>query len=166
MKIQPSTHHQSVLTPTKIEGATLMQVPSISYEYGVLSEIYHTDWDTYYTEPIEHMYVINNHRNHREHWHVHHKTFDRYVLIVGEIEVALLDNRVNSNTKDTLERFTLRQVGMPGYHGLKIPPGVLHTFRSASESFILLNNKYPKYNRDDPDKYVYPLDTEGMRFSW
>lgn len=143
-----------------------MEVPTAEYEYGSLSEILNPEWDSLYAEPIDHMYVIKNAANQREHWHVHLKTVDRYVLIDGELEVALFDERAESATSGTVERFLLSPIGGQGYHGLKIPAGVWHTFRSSTPTFTMLNNKFPRYNRADPDKYSIAFADAPVHFSW
>lgn len=165
-KSDPGPRHEAALTTTPIEGVLLMQVPTVHYEFGGLSEIFNPEWDTIFDEPIEHMYVITNSANTREHWHVHLHTIDRYVLISGQIEIALFDNREDSGSNGVVDRVVLNQVGTSGFHGLKIPAGVWHTFRSDSASFTLLNNKYPKYDRENPDKYSIAFGEAPIHFSW
>lgn len=143
-----------------------MSVPSVNYEHGFLSEVLNEKWDSIYLEPIEHMYVITNAKTHREQWHVHNHTVDRYLLIQGEVEVALFDNRENSESHKKLERLTLTSLGTDGPQGLRIPAGVWHTFRSLSDGFILLNSKTPGYNRENPDKYVLPFQQSEITFNW
>lgn len=162
----PGPEHQTTITESEIQGVLLMTVPTANYEFGSLSEIFNPEWDSIYNEPIEHMYVITNSANQREHWHVHLNTIDRYVLLSGEIEVALFDNREDSPTQNTLTRHILVQVGTTGVHGLRIPAGVWHTFRSVGDGFSLLNNKSPRFNRENPDKFSIPLENDTVSFSW
>jgi dTDP-4-dehydrorhamnose 3,5-epimerase-like enzyme len=162
---EPSVDHAATNHLTEIDGVVLRSLPSVNYEYGVLSELHHADWDTFYDEPIEHMYVISNGPNSRSDWHVHYKTVDRYVLLNGAIDIALFDNREDSETHNSLILVTLNAVGNSGFHALKIPVGVWHTFKS-DVGFTLLNNKYPKYDRHDPDKYVMPLSNDRVDFHW
>lgn len=165
-KSSPSVDHSAVVQHTDINGAILMRIPTVHYEYGSLSEIFHPDWDTIYTEPIEHMYTITNSKHHRDQWHVHHKTIDRYLLLRGKVEIALYDNRPQESSHGTLVRLFLTEVGTDGWHGLRIPFGVWHSFRSLSDGFTLLNNKYPRYERHDPDKYVIPFAESDICFCW
>lgn len=165
-KSDPSVEHSSVIEPTGIDGALLMRVPTVHYEHGHLTEVYHPDWNTIYTEPIEHMYTITNPAHHRHEWHVHRRTTDRYLLLNGRVEIALHDARTDSPTHGVLVRFELGEIGTEGPHALRIPPGVWHTFRSLSDGFTLLNNKYPRYDRRDPDKWVTGFDEAPFSFRW
>jgi dTDP-4-dehydrorhamnose 3,5-epimerase-like enzyme len=151
---------------TSIDGVTLMKIPTVKYEYGELTEIFHPQWETIYLEPITHMYIITNGKNKRHEWHVHHETFDRYLVIEGEIEIALHDARKSSRTKRETIVIKLSGIGTSGNHGLRIPPGVYHTFRSVTEGFTMLNNKSLPYNRENPDKFVVPFWESGIAFQW
>jgi dTDP-4-dehydrorhamnose 3,5-epimerase-like enzyme len=155
----------TVIEPSGIEGALLMSVPNVEYEYGNLAEIFNMEWDSIYREPVEHMYMIRNRPNTREEWHVHTKTVDRYVLLQGVLEVALFDGRDGGESAQKLVQFELNSLGDSGPNALRIPPGVWHTFRSAGE-FALLNCKYPGFNRENPDKYVATFPESGIDFKW
>jgi cupin fold WbuC family metalloprotein len=156
----------STTSPTSIEGVELMKAPTVKYEYGHLTEFYNPLWETIYKEPITHMYVITNQKHERLEWHVHEKSFDRYLLLRGEIEVALHDARCSSSTKGKTEVLKLSEVGSSGNQGLRIPPGVYHTFRSASEDFTLFNSKSHPYNKENPDKFVVSFEQSGVDFHW
>ena len=162
----PGPPHEGVIEATTIEGASLMRVPFIEYEHGTLSEIHNPGWASMYTEPIEHMYTIRNRSGARNEWHIHRQTTDRYLLLAGDIEIALHDGRAGSASNGETIRVHLTPVGKPGYQGLRIPPGVWHTFRSAEDGFLLLNNKFPKFNREDPDKFVVKFTESTIDFSW
>ena len=45
----------STTSTTAIDGVILMQVPTVKYEFGALTEIFHPEWETIYSEPITHM---------------------------------------------------------------------------------------------------------------
>ncbi len=165
-QVSPGPNHRTTLVKTEIDGVTLMTVPVMAYEYGLLGEIFNPDWESIFREPIEHMYVINNVGHERGHWHMHRVTTDRYVLIQGEIEIALYDDRPASSTYQSLIKVILVQIGAAGAQGLRIPPGVWHTFRSKDLSFTLLNNKYPKYDSENPDKFVRSFEEAGFEFAW
>ena len=143
-----------------------MTVPTVNYAYGSLTEILNLSWPSIYEEPVEHTYVVVNSKVQRNEWHVHKESFDRYLLLQGELEVVLYDNRPQSPTADTLGRYFLHGVGNPGCHGLRIPPGVWHTFRSISDGFMLMNNKFPPYRQDNPDKYSVAFSESGVDFEW
>lgn len=165
-KVPAGPDHSTTVRETEISGVTLMTVPSAHYEYGFLSEIYNPEWESIYDEPLEHMYVIQNKQHERNQWHVHEHTVDRYVLLFGQLEVALFDARPESVSHGVLQVFALSQLGESGNHGLRIPPGVWHTFRSKDSSFTLLNNKSPKYSREYPDKFVIPFENDEVEFAW
>jgi dTDP-4-dehydrorhamnose 3,5-epimerase len=165
-QVNPGPEHSTIVHLTAIEGAYLMSVPSVHYEFGFLSEIINKGWDSIYDDPFEHLYFITNDNKRRSSWHVHLHTVDRYTLLNGNVDVALYDNRPDSETHGVLTHFTLSPLGASGFHSLKIPAGVWHTFRCTSESFTLMNSKYPKYDRLNPDKYDIPLENDTVTFSW
>lgn len=158
--------HSSTTLPLTIEGAELMVVPTVEYEYGALSEIFRRGWATILREPIEHVYVIENDAAARHHWHVHLTTTDRYVLLAGSVEIALYDAREDSSTRGRREVVTLTGVRGAGPSGLRIPPGVWHTFQSNDAPFMLLNSKFPPYSPENPDKYEVAIAESGVSAPW
>lgn len=151
---------------TEIAGVVVMSVPSVDYEYGLLTEFMSPDGDSIYAEPIDHMYFITNRRHSRRQWHVHQHTFDRYLLVSGQIEIALHDARSDSASSGRTIRVELSPIGMKGVHGLRIPPGVWHSFRTNSREFTLLNCKTPQYDRENPDKSTVSFEESGIDFDW
>lgn len=165
-KSEPGPSFSPSIEQTDIAGVVVMSVPSVEYEYGRLTEFMSPDGDSIYAEPIDHMYFITNRRNSRREWHVHQHTFDRYLLVSGQIEIALHDARLDSASMGRTIRVELTPIGIKGAHGLRIPPGVWHSFRTNSQEFTLLNCKTPPYDRENPDKSTLSFEESGVDFEW
>jgi dTDP-4-dehydrorhamnose 3,5-epimerase len=162
----PGPDHAPEVEALRIEGAARQRFPSVSYANGVLTELLNAQWADMFSAPVEHLYLIENLGERREEWYEHRHTTDRYVLINGEITVALFDARHESPSFGTLDIVALEAVGSGGYSGLAIPPRVWHSFRNDSERVLLMNAKTPGYNRDSPDKYRLSMPHELTSFTW
>lgn len=113
-------------------------------------------------------------------WHVHKVQTDRFVVVLGEMTLALVDQRP---TSPTLGRFeVLRMVG--ARHGapagpsprefttylVPIPPGVLHCIGNlGSEPFLLQNFPTELYTPTDEGRVPFsslPIEALGAPFDW
>lgn len=116
----------------------------------------------------------------RDRWHVHRLQTDRFVVVLGEMMLALLDGREDSPTFDRLEVIRLRGSPFPVgsssesapvlTHLVPIPPGVLHCIGNLSTMPFLLQN-YPTelYNPADEGRVPFadrPVAPSGATFSW
>ena len=113
-------------------------------------------------------------------WHLHHIQTDRFVVILGEMMLALYDDREGSSTQGRLE--VIRMTGMrydaPGspsagdFAGylVPIPPGVLHCIGNLGvEPFLLQNFPTELYNPSDEGRVPFaskPITELGTPFSW
>ena len=113
-------------------------------------------------------------------WHLHQVQSDRFVVVLGEMILALLDHRPTSPTRGRLE--VLRMTGAP--HGaptrdppgelrtylVPIPPGVLHCIGNlGTEPFLLQNYPTELYNPADEGRVPFEsvrVDALGRPFSW
>ena len=114
-------------------------------------------------------------------WHVHEVQTDRFVVLLGEMTLALCDRRRDSPTRDRLE--VVRMVGSP--YGdrtvpeggtetpsflVPIPPGVLHCIGNLStEPFVLQNFPTELYDPQDEGRVPFaeaPIPPLGGPFSW
>ncbi|MER3387450.1 MAG: dTDP-4-dehydrorhamnose 3,5-epimerase family protein [Microcella pacifica] len=159
--------HLGPVTPQRealgVAGAFLVRFPAIAYNDSVLYETHRDGWVGLFEEPIEHLYHVRTRRGVVRSWGRHARTTDRYVAMLGVIEVALFDARPSSDSRGALAVVQLdSDVGM----GLRIPPGVWHTFRSATEHALLLNSKTPPYDPEQVDKELLPMPHESIPFQW
>ena len=160
--------HSVTVTELKIEGAQLETYPTVSYQYGYLTEYANRDWQgMLQSAPIAHGYFIySDGGKARNEWYVHNHTLDRYVVVTGRLEVALFDAREGSASQNTIEVFQIGSIssGLPS--GMRIPPGVWHSFKSVQGEYLFLNHKHPGYNRENPDKYRIPMPNDQCSHSW
>ena len=116
-------------------------------------------------------------------WHVHKRQVDRFVVVLGEMILALYDVRPNSSTRGKL--VTVRMAGAqddpappPGpmkqgavTYMITIPPGVYHCIGNLSSRPFLLQN-YPTQLYDPQDEGRVPFievpigDLGNRPFSW
>ena len=167
VKDAPGPPHDPEVEHLDIEGAIRERFPSVDYRDGTLTEVVNDRWRDMYEEPVEHIYFIVNHGGAaREEWYVHRQVTDRYVLVSGAVTVALFDDRPNSPSFEMVVIAELGGLDEGGFSGLKIPPGVWHSLRPTSERVVLMNTKFPAYNRENPDKYRMPMPNERCSFEW
>ena len=114
-------------------------------------------------------------------WHVHRIQTDRFVVVLGEMILALFDRRENSPTRDCLA--VARMVGgayeardgasdpaKSFSHVVTIPPGVLHCIGNvSSEPFLLQNFPTELYDPNDEGRVPFvdlSVPSLGRPFSW
>ncbi|HXY47352.1 MAG TPA: hypothetical protein VEK13_05605 [Thermoplasmata archaeon] len=114
-------------------------------------------------------------------WHVHEVQTDRFIVLLGEMILALCDRRRDSPTRDRLA--VVRMVGAPYVDRaatgasseppsflVPIPPGVLHCIGNlSSEPFVLQNFPTELYNPQDEGRVPFaelPIPSLGRPFSW
>lgn len=124
--------------------------------------------------------TLPGHFRDADRWHVHRVQTDRFVVILGEMILALCDDRQDSLTRGHLE--VIRMTGMthdalaPSSGGdltsylVPIPPGVLHCIGNLStEPFLLQNFPTELYNPSDEGRIPFaskPIAKLGEPFSW
>lgn len=104
-------------------------------------------------------------------WHYHpHKQEDRFVIIKGNIIVALYDWRQKSKTFGTLNLFPMGESqGEAGQYLLLIPQNVLHCFKVSQEKpAILLNFPTNLYDPQEEGRISFEKIklADGRYFSW
>jgi len=164
---EPAKPHAAVRTETEIDGVFLLSYPQVNYDNGSLTEVFHPEWQELFEDPIGHCYFVTNKTVARQEWYYHEHTTDRYSLISGSMEVALFDPRHESPTKG--RQITLNLIGLSlgdgGVHGIRIAPGVWHSFKN-SDNCIFMNFKTPPFNRETPDKFRISMPNDLCNFSW
>lgn len=105
-------------------------------------------------------------------WHVHKLQEDRFVVISGDIVVALFDYRKTKKTYKMLNLFKMGEAnGDSGQYLLLIPMGVMHGFCVVSEKpAVLLNFPTRLYDPNDegriPHLEANAIFSDGASFSW
>lgn len=146
-----------------IPGVIRAKFPVVPYNGSTLVEPHRAGWTSIYDEPIDHLYWIVTARGERRRWGRHTRTVDRYAVVQGIIEVALIDGRDATPTTD--DALVVVLDGAAG-DGLRIPPGVWHTFRAVTPTAVLLNSKAPPYDPTEVDKDLLPMPNDQFSFTW
>jgi dTDP-4-dehydrorhamnose 3,5-epimerase len=145
-----------------IQGVESKQLTKNADERGFLMELLRSD-DTIFTK-FGQCYVSMNYPGVVRAWHWHKKQDDFLVVVKGMIKVGLCDMREGSPTRGEANEFYL---GDDNNILLKIPVGVAHGYKTISvEPSLLINFPTKAYNRDDPDEYRLPWDTDQIPFNW
>jgi dTDP-4-dehydrorhamnose 3,5-epimerase len=116
----------------------------------------------------------------RERWHHHRTQSDRFIVVMGEMILALYDSRPGSPTRGQLE--VIRMEGAPYHrpsrspgesaetHLVPIPPGVYHCIGNLSpDPFVLVNFPTELYNPEDEGRAPFrdvPIESIGGPFGW
>lgn len=113
-------------------------------------------------------------------WHVHRIQTDRFVVVLGEMTLALLDDRSESPTRGRLEVIRMNGVSQRALdHSPKgdvttylvpVPPGVLHCIGNLGlEPFLLQNHPTELYSPSDEGRIPFvskPVESLGRPFVW
>jgi len=146
----------------QINGVMFGRNRVVNYNSSLLVEIHRKPSSGLYEE-LNHLYWIVTHRGVMRKWGVHKATTDTYSAVYGTLEVALWDGRNESSTYG--ETVIIELVSENG-EALRIPPGVWHTFRSKTETSILMNSKSPTWKSEDTDKLSYDFSESSPPFQW
>lgn len=144
-------------------------------ESGILVETLRTDWPGIYGENREfsmQYYSITKSGIARDDnvWHYHPTVQeDRFLVVKGDIVVAVADNRKDSETYGVLNLFHMQSQSSP--YILLIPKKTLHGFLVVSkEDGILLNFPTALYNPEEEGRIPYDKAqvkfTDGTFFNW
>ncbi len=113
-------------------------------------------------------------------WHVHRVQTDRFLVVLGEMTLALLDDRPSSTSKGTLDVIRLRAVPLSEQTHprpremtsflVTIPPGVLHALGNLSSGpFVYQNFPTELYNSSDEVRVPFServVSSLNRTFAW
>jgi len=142
---------------------------------GILVETLRKDWPKIYGQDREfymQYYSVTKSGVARDEdvWHLHPTVQeDRFLVVKGDIVVAVADNREGSQTRGILNLFYMQSEVNP--YILLIPKGTLHGFMVVSkEDAILLNFPTALYNPKEEERVPYDKVrvkfSDGSLFSW
>lgn len=146
-------------------------------ERGFLVEALKKDWQEVFDKTqrpfTQSYYSITNAgvARDQDRWHYHPtKQEDRFVVVSGNILVAVYDWRQNSPTLGQINFFPMgEKQGEDGQYLLLIPKNVLHCFKVSQEkSAILINFPTTLYDSAEEGRLPFsqaPL-ADGSYFSW
>lgn len=148
---------------TPIDGVVALEVLHVPVNYGVLTEIFHPDWDPG-GSPVAQVYQVRLFAGTISAWHSHLQMTDRLFVNQGFMKIVLFDDREGSMTRGLINEF---HVGDARPTLIVIPPGVWHGVQNlgASDS-LYINLPSHAYNYEDPDHYRLSHDTPDIPYSW
>jgi len=95
-------------------------------------------------------------------WHYHKMQTDIFCVIKGEAKIVLYDKREKSKTYGKIDEYILNSE-KPQI--LLIPKNVVHGFECISSTeCCILNIPDKVYNRENPDEYRIPLNSEEISY--
>jgi dTDP-4-dehydrorhamnose 3,5-epimerase len=145
-----------------IQGVESKQLAKRADERGFLMELLRSD-DSIFTK-FGQCYVSMNYPGVVRAWHWHEKQDDFLVVVKGMIKVGLCDMREGSPTRGQVNELYL---GESNNILLKIPVGVAHGYKTVGvEPSLLINFPSEVYNREEPDEYRLPWNTDQIPFNW
>lgn len=146
-------------------------------ERGILVESLKTNWKKVFdpqSRPFSQCYYSITKAGvarDKDRWHYHPtKQEDRFVVIKGEMVIALYDWRQQSPTYGTLNLFAMGESqGEEGQYLLLIPINVLHCFKNvSSKELILLNFPTTLYDYQEEGRIPFKEIklSDGTYFDW
>lgn len=145
-----------------IEGVAVKQLKVNADERGTLMEMLRCDDELF--EKFGQAYVALNYPGVVRAWHYHKVQTDYFVVVKGMAKVVLYDSREDSPTRGEVNEFFM---GERNPLLLRIPVGVLHGYKTIGvEPSLLVNFPTEPYNRDEPDEYRLPWNSEQVPYDW
>jgi len=146
-----------------IDGVKTKQLKVIKDERGRVMEILRTDDDLFIK--FGQVYMTTCNPGFAKAWHYHKIQTDSFTCVKGTIKLVLYDARPDSKTKGELQEFLISPEENPIL--VQIPKDVHHGFECASEDeCIVINTPTEPYNKDEPDEYRLPFDSEEIPYKW
>ena len=145
-----------------IHGVEIKKLAPNVDERGYLMEILRTD-DPLFTRFAQ-TYISLNYPGVVRAWHYHKKQNDFFCTVRGMTKIVLYDMREDSPTKGEVQEFF---IGEQNPVVLKVPIGVLHGYKTVGdEPSLLLNFPDKLYDRNDPDEYRLPWNSDQVPYDW
>lgn len=145
-----------------IDGVRIKQLRVIPDERGRVMEILRVDDELFTT--FGQVYLTTTHPWVVKAWHLHRIQTDNIAVVKGMLKVVLYDPREESPTCGEVNEFFI------GDHDpllIQVPPGVYHGWKCIGEhEALVINCPTRAYDRDHPDEYRLPYDTEEIPYQW
>lgn len=134
-------------------------MPTHVDERGSVVELFDPRWG-WHPDPLVFVYSFTI-RPGAKGWGLHKEHEDRYVLLQGEMEVVLYDERPDSPTNGLVSCVILSEYRR---RLMNIPAGVGHADRNLGDKDVVVNFPTIQCDHSSPDKYRLPLDTDRIPF--
>lgn len=145
-----------------IKDVEIKKLKFIPDERGWLIEILRCDDEIF--EKFGQVYITTAYSEVVKAWHYHKKQIDNFTCIKGMMKVVLYDARENSETYKEINEFF---IGEKNPLLIKVPPMVYHGFKAiGDETAYFLSVPTLPYNREEPDEYRLPPDSDKIPYNW
>jgi len=145
-----------------IGGVQLKHLRLIPDERGRLMEILRCDDPVF--EKFGQVYLTTTYPGVVKAWHYHKKQNDNVTVVKGMLKLVLYDDRNGSSTRGEVNEFFIGEHNPVLVH---IPKGVYHGWKCiGQEEALVVNCVTEPYNRDRPDEYRLPYDSEKVPYDW
>ena len=143
-----------------IHGVSIKELVSHPDDRGFFREVVR-DTDAFFGEGFAQWSHSRMERNVVKAWHFHHQQVDWWYVPIGNVDVVLYDLREDSPTYRQKMEF---QMGENNPVCTRIPPGVAHGCKVASDEAHLFYITSKIYNPDDEGRY--PFNTDQIDHDW
>lgn len=133
-----------------IEGVVVKKLKVLSDERGRLMEIFRVSETGISPNQVYMTTAYENVVKDKDNFHMHKKQTDFFCCAKGSIKLVLVDTRDESATKGEIAEL---EIGEANPCLVKIPPKVLHAFKSLKGESIIINCIDYEYNKKEPDEF-------------
>ena len=145
-----------------IDGVSVKELRLIPDERGYLMEMLRSDDEIF--QEFGQVYLSVAYPGVVKGWHYHKVQTDFFTIVKGMMKVVLYDDRPDSPTRGEINEFFM---GDNNPILLKIPVGTMHGYKTiGTEPSLLVNFPTQLYNREEPDEYREPYDSERIPYDW
>lgn len=145
-----------------IDGVVIKQLRRIPDERGCLTEMLRSDDDIF--EKFGQTYFTTTYPGVVKAWHYHKSQVDYFVCVRGMVKLVLYDPREDSPTKGEVQELF---VGERNMVLVRVPRHVYHGWKCVSEEeAIVVNVPTEPFDREEPDEYRLPWDTDQIPYDW
>jgi len=145
-----------------IDGVEVKDLRVISDERGRLMEILRRDDPIF--EKFGQVYLTTTYPGVVKAWHYHKKQDDNVTVVKGMLKLVLYDDRDGAPTRGEVNEFFIGEHNPVLVH---IPKGIFHGWKCVGqEEALVVNCVTEPYNRDHPDEYRLPYDSEKVPYDW
>jgi dTDP-4-dehydrorhamnose 3,5-epimerase len=144
-------------------GVTFRDTVTHVDDRGAVCELFDPRW-AWHKDPLVFVYSFTVRPGMIKGWGIHRKHEDRYLILFGELEVVLYDERPDSPTRGLVSKIVLSEYRR---RLMNIPAGVWHADRNiGNKDAVVVNFPTIPYDHADPDKYRLPLNTDQIPYKF
>jgi dTDP-4-dehydrorhamnose 3,5-epimerase len=146
-----------------IEGVKIREARTHSDARGSMVEIFDKRWG-WNPEPVGSLHCFTVRPGFVKGWGLHEEHEDRYMILLGEMELVLFDPRPNSSTCGKVGKILMSE-----HHRclVSIPAYVWHAGHNiGATDVVVIDMPTRPYNHESPDKWRLPIDTPLIPYSF